>query len=115
MKWIHRLTRAFRLILDPRRKYIYAWSEDPPEDVRPGFIYLIGEKTKPWSAKFVCPCGCADVITLSLIERDNPRWTHSINALGSISLWPSVWRTKGCRSHFYIKNGRVLWAYPMDP
>ncbi|WP_382327955.1 DUF6527 family protein [Hydrogenophaga sp. UC242_50] len=109
-----RLARAFRLVMDPRLKYVYAWAEDPPPVTRPGFVYLIGEQPKPWSAQLICPCGCGDVITLSLIENDNPRWRHAIHPLGSISLWPSVWRTKGCRSHFYIKKGKVLWAYPQD-
>lgn len=111
MKWVRRLYRAFRLVLDPRTRYVHAWVEDPPDAPEPGYVYLIGERSDPWSALLICPCGCGAPISLSLIKNDDPRWRFSIDPLGSISLSPSVWRTRGCKSHFYIRNGRVLWAY----
>jgi hypothetical protein len=40
---------------------------------------------------------------------DDPRW--EVRATGDlITLRPSVWRTKGCKSHFVLSDGRVHWA-----
>jgi len=32
------------------------------------------------------------------------------NRDGTITLKPSVWRTKGCRSHFLVRNSRIDWC-----
>lgn len=56
-----------------------------------------------------CPCGCGDVITLSLQTVHRPHWSiHEKN--GRPYLFPSVWRDVGCYSHFWIKDGRVFWV-----
>lgn len=114
MRWTDRVRRAFKFVLDPRTKYVHAWWEDPPDAPQAGYVYLIGDRQNPWSASFVCPCGCGELISLSLIKSDDPRWRHSIDGLGAISLHPSIWRTRGCRSHFFIRKGRVLWAYAVS-
>jgi hypothetical protein len=50
------------------------------------------------------------VISLSLISTDNPRWHARLHVDRTVTLSPSIWRTKGCRSHFFIRGGRILWA-----
>lgn len=63
-----------------------------------------------WSAGFLCPCGCGDVIELLLLSSMTPHWTLSVDRLRRPTLSPSVWRTTGCGSHFWLRNGRVEWT-----
>ncbi len=110
MRWTSRVRQWFRLILDRRIRYAAVRVEDPPDDPEKGVLYLVGDSEQPWSAAFLCPCGCQATISLSLIPHDSPRWKIRLHVDGSISLIPSIWRTTGCHSHFFINRGRVLWA-----
>ena len=103
--------RWFRLFLEPKKQYGYEVVEDPPDQLDSNIVYLIADGGAPWSAAFMCPCGCKERISLSLIPRDRPSWRAVTNKDG-ITLHPSVWRKKGCMSHFFIRAGRVLWAKP---
>lgn len=114
MTWIKRVSNWFRTLLDPKVTYKHVWTEDPPEAPERGLVYLIGDPPKPWSAAFICPCGCKELISLSLVPNDRPRWRFHVSASDPISLSPSIWRTKGCKSHFFVKKGRVHWALPAD-
>ena len=83
--------------------------EDFPETYKRGVIYIIGED-EPWYAAMKCPCGCGEVIRLCLQEEVRPSWKLSHHDNGTISLRPSVWRTSGCRSHFFLRHGNVDWC-----
>ncbi|MGC9948815.1 MAG: DUF6527 family protein [Bryobacteraceae bacterium] len=72
-------------------------------------MYVLGG-THPWSAVLLCPCGCDDRIHLSLLRDDSPRWSLRVDNGKLPSLSPSVWRTKGCRSHFFLRQGRIDWC-----
>jgi len=50
--------------------------ELPPrnDEVISGFFYRVVRKGQAKWALFLCPCGCADVITLSLQRVHEPRW-----------------------------------------
>jgi hypothetical protein len=85
-------------------------AEDIPDELKPLTVYLCGEKEHLWAAAMICPCGCGDVIQLNLLQEVRPRWTAEQHRDGTVSLMPSVWRQKGCRSHFFIKHGRVEWC-----
>lgn len=65
---------------------------------------------KPIWALFRCPCGCDNVISLSLQKIHNPYWKVIINPNGRPTLYPSVWQIKGCKSHFLVRDGRVIWC-----
>lgn len=82
---------------------------EPPETPSGLVIYLVGEDV-PWSATMRCPCGCGATIQLSLLPDDSPSWRAEEHADGTVTLWPSVWRSKGCRSHFFVRRGRILWC-----
>lgn len=72
-------------------------------------MYAIGGDS-PWLATMLCPCGCGDLIQLSLLERESPSWKLTLDECGFPTLTPSVWRSKGCRSHFFIRDGLILWC-----
>ena len=86
--------------------------EDQPEQLESNVVYLIGDPHSPWSAAMLCPCGCRAEIRISLIPNDDPRWRVSRNWRGAVSLQPSIWRNKGCRSHFFLTRGNIHWARP---
>jgi Family of unknown function (DUF6527) len=72
------------------------------------FIMVVHQR-KPLWALFRCPCGCGNVISLSLQKLHSPHWRVKKRA-GMPSLYPSVWQNKGCCSHFWIKKGCVQWC-----
>ncbi|MBU1358731.1 MAG: hypothetical protein KKC85_17480 [Gammaproteobacteria bacterium] len=63
-----------------------------------------------WSVGMRCPCGCGDTIELMLVAEAKPRWSLTFDRRGRPSLSPSVWRRAGCRSHFWVRGGRVDWC-----
>jgi len=115
MRWLDRLTEWFKLAVDPRRALEVEFVEDAPDVVEETKLYLVGQRAAPWSAMFVCPCGCKATVALSLIPDDQPRWRARYHADGTLSLSPSIWRTRGCHSHFFIRHGKVVWALAERP
>ena len=93
-----------------RRGFATLTVDDLPDVLAPKRLYLVGEDTGPWSAALLCPCGCEATIQLSLILDDKPSWRAVRHFSGSVSLQPSVWRTRGCRSHFFLRRGRIVWS-----
>lgn len=72
-------------------------------------LYLIGEDGKYWFVEMLCPCGCGELIQLKLIG-NSPVWNLSIDAQGQVTLRPSVWRTKRCKSHFFVRQSHIIWT-----
>jgi hypothetical protein len=58
----------------------------------------------------LCPCGCGETLHMSLLPDSHPKWKLLRHDDGTVSLHPSVWRTKGCRSHFFLRNGMIVWC-----
>lgn len=109
MNWLGHIKRWFRLVLDARQRFTSVRVEDLPEVLEHGVVYLTGDTPEPWSASLICPCGCGATISLSLVPDDEPCWR--VTSTGTaITLRPSIWRTKGCKSHFIISGGRVHWV-----
>lgn len=84
--------------------------EELPTRLIPTQLYVVGEDGESWYAAFLCPCGCGAVIHASLLEGSRPSWRLTRHFDGSVSLHPSMWRTKGCRSHFWLRRGRIKWC-----
>lgn len=87
-------------------------AEEMPDLLDSDRIYLVGDPRRPWSAALLCPCGCRASIQLSLIAGDSPRWRVRRHFSGSVTLHPSIWRKRDCRSHFFIRRGRIVWSGP---
>ena len=84
--------------------------EELPDDPQKGIVYLVKEGEQVWLAVLRCPCGCNSVIQLCCIRKSRPSWRYQINSDGGVSLHPSVWRTTGCKSHFFIRDGKIRWC-----
>ncbi len=95
--------------IKPRKLEIFK-GDTPPENFSKHSIVLARENGEDWSVAFLCPCGCGDRLELNLIPEINPSWKITVNAQGYPTLYPSVWRKKACRSHFWMRNGIVTWC-----
>ena len=89
--------------------------DDVPDRLLPTRVYVVGARGSPWSAAFLCPCGCQEVIQLSLMEDDSPSWSIRVDLAGRPTLRPSINRVRGCRSHFFVRAGRIEWAGGRHP
>ncbi|WP_425456068.1 DUF6527 family protein [Cognatilysobacter terrigena] len=82
--------------------------EELPDRLAFRTVYVLGRP--PWRAAFRCPCGCGDSVELSLIGTIRPAWKLHRDTAGRVTLSPSVWRQRGCNSHYFIEHGRVRWV-----
>lgn len=83
------------------------------ETLSPGVMLLLGEdRDKPHSLIFLCPCGCGDEVhipTKAMAGTDRS-WSLVIDESSRPTLSPSLQRTVGCRSHFFVTSGKVRWC-----
>lgn len=121
MKWFTSLRQSFRrgvaLVrhwfaarLERHPRVRYECVQEFPDNLKPFMLYVVGEELQLWAAAMLCPCGCGDVIAMNLLEQTSPRWSVRIDPGGSVSVIPSVWRSKGCRSHFWLWESRIEWC-----
>lgn len=73
----------------------------------PGDMALI-MRGRPRSLVFACPDGCGERLTINLDPQAGRAWTLFRNKRG-LTLFPSVWRDNGCRSHFILWDDVLLW------
>jgi len=90
--------------------YKCLWVDDIPDKIKRNIIYIVGMKSNPWVLVFTCPCGCRNLVYLNLLPGSYPRWTYKISFSNRVSISPSVKRISGCKSHFHIKKGRIIWS-----
>lgn len=83
--------------------------EELPDVLDSKCIYVVGEGSYNWFTAMICPCGCGETLYMSLLPDDSPRWDITMHRDGTVSLYPSVWRKKGCKSHFFLRNGYIIW------
>lgn len=106
MRWL----KNFRERLSPRRRLVIHADDSLPAVLPARDLVVAREATEDWAAGMHCPCGCGDVLELMLIPEARPRWRLSIDRKQRPTLSPSVWRDTGCRSHFWLRQGRVVWC-----
>lgn len=90
--------------------YKIEYKEDPPEFAAKRTVYIIGDCRSPWLLCFECPCGCKTLIHLNLLKDAKPCWKFHIQKKRRINIMPSIWRTKGCKSHFFMRKGKISWC-----
>jgi hypothetical protein len=66
---------------------------------------------RPRSFVMACPDGCGERLTINLDERSGPAWRFYETGYG-VTLFPSVWRESGCKSHFIVWHDAILWCDP---
>lgn len=84
--------------------------DDFPEDIVEKKVYIVGENNFYWVLVFKCPCGCSKTINLNLLKDASPNWKFTIGEDNLITIRPSIWRNTGCKSHFFITEGSIIWA-----
>ena len=105
-KW---LLKFFEVIL-PARKIKTIEGDTPPDRLPLRNIVLAREDDEDWAVGFMCPCGCGKNLELLLIKEASPNWMLTIDASNRPTLRPSVWLKSGCRSHFWVRNGKIFWC-----
>jgi hypothetical protein len=75
---------------------------------RPG-DYALVVRGVPRAIVLACPDGCGQPITLNLDPRSGKAW-RTYGDISVLSIYPSVWRDDGCKSHFIICGGLILWC-----
>ncbi|MCR8560879.1 hypothetical protein KXD93_24695 [Mucilaginibacter sp. BJC16-A38] len=81
-----------------------------PAKITVKWITFVGTKGLLKWALLKCPCGCGEVLNLSLMKNYEPNWVVKFDSKSRVTLSPSVWKNDGCRSHFFIRKGKVIWA-----
>lgn len=104
-RWLRRILAR----LAPPRRLRVVESDSLPERLPWRDVVLARDGDEDWCVGMRCPCGCGRTIELLVIPEAKPRWDISVDRKRRPSLSPSVWLQKGCRSHFWLKAGRVQW------
>jgi len=66
-------------------------------------------RARPRSIVMACPDGCGETLVINLDSRADKAWRHDMRG-GGLTLFPSVWRDGGCKSHFIVWRGHILWC-----
>lgn len=107
---IVKIVRWFERLVGYQPRYKSVICDDLPEVCGENSLYLVGENKTYWKAALVCPCGCGDLIQLALDPTGHPRWLVSVNNKMVATLKPSVHRKVGCMSHFFVRDGKIIWC-----
>lgn len=94
----------------PRRRLRVIDGDSLPSRLPSRDLVLARDNGEDWCVGMLCPCGCGYVIELLVVAEGKPRWDVKADPEGVPTITPSVWLQKGCRSHFWVKNGRIHWC-----
>lgn len=111
MRWPNWVLRFLERAL-PARRIEAIEAEALPKKLPRRNLVLLRDAGEDWSVGMRCPCGCGQSIELALIPDAKPRWDLRLEPDETPTLTPSVWRREGCRSHFFVRRGRVDWVRP---
>jgi Family of unknown function (DUF6527) len=81
-----------------------------PEKLPLRNLVLARDGDEDCSVGLRCPCGCGQRLEMLLLKEVKPRWDLSVNSRGDVSLHPSVWVREGCKSHFWVRSGKIVWC-----
>ncbi len=108
--WWNRLVLFFLNLFSSDRTVITMKGDTLPTKIPNHRLILLKDDGEDWSVGFLCPCGCGDKIELLLLKNVTPRWDIIIDRRNRPTLYPSIARTVGCCSHFWVKEGKIVWA-----
>lgn len=78
--------------------------------LKKNIIYIESSHENDRWLHMMCPCGCGDVISVNLMKSISPSWGLIYNEDSTFTLSPSIDKTTGCKSHFFIRNSKIQWA-----
>ena len=107
-KSVEQAYKKLALLFQPN--YSFTIASDLPEKLEKRGVYILGEPFDPWALALECPCGCRSIIQLNLLREAKPMWEYSISYNRAITIKPSIWKKAGCRSHFFIRRGKIIWV-----
>jgi hypothetical protein len=115
MRWLKRFWsrvsgRITRWLIPPYKTVVV--EELLPSTLSRRTLYIVQEDGFVELAAMLCPCGCGRVLQMNLLPDERPCWSVDRHADGTSTLHPSVWRKTDCRSHFWLRRGRVVWCQP---
>ena len=92
------------------RRAVFFEGDELPAHLPPYDLAVAREDDTFWSAGLVCPCGCGRRLEVMLLPGVKPRWDLKIDNKGLPTLHPSIWVNDGCRAHFFLRNGLIVWC-----
>lgn len=112
LRWIYNIFRNESDIVISQKTdfYTYEYVIDLPDELSLNKIFIVKDGFLPELLAMQCPCGCNEKIFLNLLEDATPLWKFNFTNDGNINVHPSVWRNLGCKSHFFIRNGKIDWV-----
>src|SRR5579862_3701605 len=109
------LSQLWRWLFPPKRKNVFcsvAYVDSISQTDKPlrqGKLVVVGAKEHPKWLRFVCPCGCGEIVALNLMKSHSPRWTVALHDDSTLTVHPSI-DSKTCRSHYWIRQNQVHWV-----
>lgn len=112
MAWFYSFKNALiRTRAGPVFRLIRLAEHPSEQSIRDGVIYVVRDGPYAKWAYLRCPCPLGETIRLSLMTSQFPSWTITSDWRGRPNVIPSVRQLDGCRSHFWIRHGRVTWCW----
>ncbi len=104
--WRRRIVAA----LSPRRSLTVIDGDMLPKRLPIWNLMMARDGKEDWSVGMRCPCGCGQRLEMMLLKEVKPRWDIAVDSRGRVSLSPSVWLREGCKSHFWVRSGKIVWC-----
>jgi hypothetical protein len=68
-----------------------------------------------WLA-FDCPCGTGHRVLINCDAGRRPAWSVMLCSRSRLSIMPSVDQVnQGRRCHYFVRNGKIIWAKDQEP
>lgn len=87
---------------------------DLPATLRKNIVYVVLDDGEPWYLSLICPCGCKSVLHMNLLPDERPCWGVCDQKDGTVTIEPSIFRGVGCKSHFWVRRGKIEWCPKID-
>ncbi len=111
MQWLQNFWRFIKQHLWRKELLFKVYRvDDLPEKLISSRLYVIGEGDYLWYAAMLCPCNCKAILHMNLSPDDRPKWSLSTDVYDNATLKPSIWRKVGCKSHFWLREGKIYWC-----
>jgi Family of unknown function (DUF6527) len=110
MKWTSFWWRQLVARFAPRRTLKIVEGDMLPSKLPRRNLVMARDGDEDWSIGMQCPCGCDQRLEMMVLAGVKPRWDVSIDRRGHVTLHPSVWLQEGCKSHFWVRSGKIVWC-----